>query len=145
VTILDAYAVVAFLRAEPAAAQVSSLLDGDSATLTAVGLAEVIDHMLRLADADEETLLLDLAQLGLLEAVPVDPALGASAGRLRARSYHRTRCAVSMADCLAAETARTTGQPLATADPHLLDVCHTERIATLVLPDTASNIWSPPN
>jgi hypothetical protein len=76
--------------------------------------------------------------------VPVDSAAGSAAGRLRARRYHRTRCAVSMADCIAAETARATGQPLATADPDLLDVCHAESIPSLPLPASDGTTWTPP-
>jgi hypothetical protein len=39
-----------------------------------------------------------------------------------------------MADCIAAETARATHRPLATADPDLLDVCLAERIEIIPLP-----------
>jgi predicted nucleic acid-binding protein len=144
VTILDAYAVIAFLRGEPAAAHVRPLLEDGSGALTAVGLAEVLDHLVRLAKADEDDAVLDLAQLGLLAALPVPADIGSAAGRLRARHYHRTRCAVSMADCIAAETARATGRPLATADPDLLGVCHTERITTRPLPASDSTTWKPP-
>lgn len=142
-TVLDAYAVVAYLRDEPAAIQVSRLLaDGDT-SLTAVGLAEVLDQLIRVAGADEEDAALDLAQLGLLETTSADSALGAAAGRLRARHYHRTRCAVSMADCVAAEAARRSAEPLATSDPHLLDVCHRERISVIVLPGSDGSVWKP--
>jgi PIN domain nuclease of toxin-antitoxin system len=145
-TILDAYAVIAYLRGEPAADRVRELLSqGEAAALTAVGLAEVVDHLVRLAGADEEDVLLDLGQLGLLEAVPVDPALGAAAGRLRAGHYHRARCSISMADCLAAEAARAAAQPLATSDPHLLAVCNLEEIDAIPLADTTGNTWIPPN
>jgi hypothetical protein len=60
-TVLDAYAVIAYLKAEPAAGQVRPLLTGGDATLTAVGVAEVIDHLVRLVGADEENAALDLA------------------------------------------------------------------------------------
>jgi predicted nucleic acid-binding protein len=80
---------------------------------------------------------LDLAQLDLLDGIVVDADLGLGAGRLRARRYHRRRCAVSMADCIAAEAARRSGAGLATSDPHLLDLCHAEGIPTTVL--TASD------
>src|SRR4051794_34736787 len=53
VTILDAYAVIAFLRDEPAADEVRPLLDNGDARLTTVGVAEVLDHLLRLAKVDE--------------------------------------------------------------------------------------------
>jgi predicted nucleic acid-binding protein len=144
VTVLDAYAVIAFLRGEPASEHVQPLLEDGSGVLTAVGLAEVLDHLVRLANADEDDAVLDLAQLGLLDALPVPADIGSAAGRLRARRYHRTRCAVRMADCIAAETARATERPLATADPDLLDVCHAERIATRPLPASDSTTWKPP-
>jgi hypothetical protein len=54
VTILDAYAVIDYLRGEPAAPQVRTLLESGEGVLTAIGLAEVLDHLVRLATADEE-------------------------------------------------------------------------------------------
>ena len=144
-TILDAYAVIAFLRAEPAADRVRDLINTSNGSLTAVGLAEVVDHLVRLVGVNEEEALLDLAQLGLLEAVAIDPSLGVAAGRLRAARYHRTRCVVSLADCLAAVTARATSRPLATSDPHLLTVCHLEGIDTVALVDTTGTLWTPPD
>ncbi len=145
VTVLDAYAVIAYLRDEPAAGEVRPLLDRGDATLTAVGIAEVLDHLVRLAGADEEDAALDLAQLGLLEGIEVDSELGLAAGRLRAHRYHRSRCAVSMADCIAAEAARTVKRNLATSDPHLLDVCNVEGIPAIVLTGSDGTRWAPPN
>jgi predicted nucleic acid-binding protein len=142
VTVLDAYAVIAYLRGEPAADQLRPLLQAEDGALTAVGLAEVLDHLVRLAGADEDDAVLDLAQLGVLDAIPVDGVIGNAAGRLRGRHHHRTRCPISMADCIAAETARATARPLATADPDLLDVCSTEGIAVIPLPGSDGTIWS---
>jgi predicted nucleic acid-binding protein len=142
-TVLDAYAVIALLRAEPAAAVVQAALERGDAALTAVGVGEVLDHLIRLAGADEEEATLDVAQLGLLDAVGVTAQLGAAAGRLRARHYHRTRCSVSMADCIVAELARTRGETLATSDPHLLNVCDAEGIDYVALPQSDGSIWSP--
>ena len=143
-TVLDAYAVIAYLRAEAAATEVKPLLKRPAAALTTVGVAEVLDHLIRIVGVDEEDAALDVAQLGLLDGIPVSPALGAAAGRLRARRYHRSRCTVSMADCIAAEAARSRAEPLATSDPHLLDVCQTENIARHVLPQSDGSIWTPP-
>lgn len=143
-TVLDAYAVIALLRGEPAAEQIESILASGPAVLTAVGVGEVLDHLVRVVGVDEEEAVLDLAQLGLLDAIGVDAATGSAAGRLRARRYHRTRCAVSMADCLAAEAARTTEDALATSDPHLLDLCHAEGIGHLALPAVDGTVWNPP-
>lgn len=142
---LDAYAVLAFLKGEPAAPEVRVLLEGNEpAVLTAVGVAEVLDHLIRIVGVDEEIASLDLAQLGLLDAQATDEATGAAAGRLRARRYHRTRCAVSLADCVEAETTRRLGARLATSDPHLLDVCHVEGIAINRLTGSSGTLWEPP-
>ncbi|WP_375503848.1 PIN domain-containing protein [uncultured Jatrophihabitans sp.] len=143
-TVLDAYAVIAYLRGEAAAGNVRPLLLTGDSVVTAVGLAEVLDHLVRVAGVDEEQATLDLAQLGLLDALPVPATVGAAVGRLRARHYHRTRCPVSVADCVAAESARWTDQPLATADPDLLDVCYAEGIGYLALPQSNGATWAPP-
>jgi PIN domain nuclease of toxin-antitoxin system len=142
-TVLDAYAVLAFLKGEPAATEVKALIDGADSMLTALGVAEVLDHLVRVSGTDEEDAMLDLAQLGLIDGDSIDARTGAAAGRLRARHYHRTRCQVSLADCVAAEVARSRSQPLATADPHLLDVCHAEGIAIAVLPASDGSRWAP--
>lgn len=113
------------------------------ATLTAVGLGEVLDHLVRLAGVDEEEAALDLAELGLLDAVAVDAAMGAASGRLRARYYHRSRCAVSMADGVAAAIARARNDVLVSSDPHLLDVCARESIGVVVLPGSDGKRWTP--
>jgi predicted nucleic acid-binding protein len=93
--------------------------------------------------ADEEEAALDLAQLGLASPSPVDAELGLQAGLIRARHYHRKNRAVSLADCLAAETARAAGAQLASADPHLLDLCREEGIPIIPLPDSTGRTWSP--
>ena len=143
-TILDAYAVLAYLKGERAASEVRPLLDFADSALTAIGLAEVLDHLVRLSGADEEDAALDLVQLGLVDAVSVDAKIGAAAGLLRGRHYHRVSCRVSLADCVAAEVARSRRQPVASADPHLLDVCHVEGIAVTVLTASNGSRWTPP-
>ena len=142
-TILDSYAVLAFLKNEAAASEVEALIAGGGAALTVVGLAEVLDHLIRIGGADEEDASLDVAQLRLNDPVPIDEKLAAAAGRLRARRYHRVRCAVSLADCLAAEIARSQARSLATSDPALLDVCHDEGIAVTVLTGSDGSRWTP--
>jgi PIN domain nuclease of toxin-antitoxin system len=131
--VLDSFAVLAFLKDEPASGQVQLLIQGEEDTaLTALGVAEVMDHLVRLMGADEEEAALDLAQLGLASPSPVDAELGHQAGLIRARHYHRKNRAVSLADCLAAEMARAASAQLASANPHLLD-----------LPDSTGRTWSP--
>jgi PIN domain nuclease of toxin-antitoxin system len=141
--LLDAFAIIALLRGEHAADEVQRLLESDpDATLTALGVGDVLDHMVRVMGINDEEAALDLAQLGLerVPALSVDVAL--RAGLLRSHRYHRVRCAVSLADCAAAEEARRLLCPLATSDPRLLDVCHVEGIATISLPDSNGVRWS---
>ena len=143
-TVLDAFAVLAFLKDEPAAGEVAELLRAvPRPALSALGVAEVLDHLVRLVGLDEEEAVLDLAQLGLAETHAVDADLASSAGRLRARHHHRRDRAVSLADCVAAEVARRERLALATSDPHLLDMCHAEGIAYVALPDARGTTWAP--
>jgi hypothetical protein len=62
---------------------------------------------------------------------------------LRARHYHRRERAISLAACVAAETARALNASVASADPHLLDMCRDEGIAVLALPDGNGDTWTP--
>ncbi len=140
-TVLDAYAVLAFLKDEPAASAVVSSL-GAGAALTVLGVAEVVDHLVRVVGVDEETAVLDLAELGLLDGIQVDPVTGLHAGGLRGRHYHRTKCAVSLADCVAAAAAERRRGPLVTSDPHLLDMCVAEGIEYTPLPGSDGSIWT---
>lgn len=142
-TVLDAFAVIALLRGEPAAEEVRSELNAGDAHLTAVGLGEVIDHLVRVVGTTDEDAALDVAQLGLANAIAVDDEIALRAGLLRARQNHRRQRAVSLADCIAAEVARATSTALATADPHLLDLCAAEGIAVVSLPDSSGSRWSP--
>ena len=138
---LDAFAVVALLRGEPAAGEVRLLLP--EAVLTSTGLAEVVDRLVRVHGQEADEIVLDLAELGLLDAVPVDPSDGVAVGLLRAAHYHRERRAVSLADCVVAQAARRVGAAVATADPHLLDLCHQEGIDVVPLPSSAGQRWRP--
>jgi predicted nucleic acid-binding protein len=143
-TVLDADAVLALLKDEPAAELVENTIRTDpTAALTALGVAQVLDHLVRLAGAEEDDAALDLAQLGLAEPFVVDAPVAMAAGMLRARHYHRRTRAISLADCVAAETARATDAPLMTSDAHLLATCAAEGIRYLALPDTSGATWSP--
>lgn len=143
--VLDAYAVIAYLRDEPAASQVGRLLtEHPDAELAVLGVAEVLDYLVRLAGADEEEAALDVAQLGLADARPLTTDLAVRAGLLRARRYHRRQCAISLADCVAAEAAWAADAPLVSSDPALLQTCHDEGIPFIALPDRRGSTWAPP-
>jgi predicted nucleic acid-binding protein len=144
VTLLDSYAVLALLKGEPAADQVQQLLAEDSAAaLTVLGVAELLDHLVRLVGVEEDAAVLDLAQLGLLAPAVLTADVALQAGLLRASNYHRRDRAISLADCVLAASARASGSPVATADPHLLDTCRAEGIGVMPLPDAQGRTWSP--
>lgn len=140
-TVLDAYAVVAYLRNEPAAEDVTGLLRRPT-TLSAVNATEVIDQLVRVFGRDADDVHADLAILSQagMEIVSLTPAVGADAGRLRARHYHREHCAVSLADCVAGATALDRGLALATSDPALATVIRVEGGEVYGLPDSKGQL-----
>lgn len=118
-TLLDAYAVIAVLRGEQAAVEVTPLLDdGQTVAIHPLNLAEVIDRLARSTAAEPDEIETDVSLLGITLTDASDKPL-IQAGRLHASAYHRTRCPVSLADCVAAAQALTSKMALATSDPHL--------------------------
>jgi len=86
VIVLDSYAVVALLKYEPVSIQLQRLVEDDEeALLTSLGVAQVLDHLVRLASTEEDEAVLDLAQLGLICPAVVEADIGARAGLFRAR------------------------------------------------------------
>ena len=139
-TVLDAYAVIAYLRGEPSADEVADLLHGPT-ILTSVNAAEVLDQMVRVFGSDPDGVEADLALLSHagMTVQAVTHELGMEAGRIRARRYHRDRAAISLADCVAASTSLAVGRPLATADPALAAVLRAEGGDVHALPDGKGN------
>lgn len=114
-TLLDAYAVIAVLRGEPAARTVRALLEDGGCSVHPLNLAEVLDRVARASRVDVDDLESDIALLGLgTTSVTADDLV--EAGRWRARHYHRTQRPVSLADCVAAVHARRREMPLASGD-----------------------------
>ncbi len=140
-TVLDAYAVIAYLRGEPSSGEVAGLLR-EPTQLTAVNAAEVCDQMTRVFGRDPDSIEADLALLAYagMHMLPVTSELAIQAGRLRARHYHRQHCAVSLADCIASAAALTTSHPLATADPDLATLVRAEGGQVHPLPDSKGRL-----
>jgi len=134
VTLLDAYALVAWLAGEPCAPEVRPFIQAGS-SIASVNLAEVVDRMARIYDADVGADLDLLTSTGL-DVVPLDTGLAVRAGELRGRRYDRRTADVSMADCIAAVTALDLGVPLATSDPALAAVVVAEGGTVVALPDS---------
>jgi PIN domain nuclease of toxin-antitoxin system len=139
--VLDAYAVLAYLRDERAAEAVGDLLARPT-KLSAANAAEVLDQLVRVYGCDPDDVHADLVMLAHtgMELAPVSIEVGMLAGRLRARHYHRERVSVSLADCVAAATALCTGYPLATADPPLASLVRAEQGKIHALPDTSGRL-----
>jgi PIN domain nuclease of toxin-antitoxin system len=141
VTVLDAYALLAYLRGEDAADEVAGLLRSPT-TLSAVNAAEVVDQLVRVFGRDPDDVHADLALLSQagMRIAPVSPDIGILAGRLRARHYHRDRRTVSLADCVAAATALSEQAPLVTSDPALADLVRAEGGDIHGLPDSKGQL-----
>lgn len=135
-TLLDAYALIAFLVGGPAAAQVRAILrEGDAAVATA-NLAETLDvaarrHGLAVSDAME---IIDPLLDGPLTAIPLDAGLAQRAAEIRANHYHRSKRPISLADAVLIASARP-GDRLATADPDVLAVAKVEGLTSIALPE----------
>lgn len=131
--LLDAYALIAYLRDEPAAAAVQDLLWKGGLAMSAVQLGEVVDRMERIDGVPADEVEVVVSALAI-EVLPADYAVGAEAGRLRARHYRPTVRTLSIADAFCAATAVLHRCALATADPVLLAVAEAEGCAALRLP-----------
>jgi PIN domain nuclease of toxin-antitoxin system len=137
VTVLDAYAVIAYLRREPAGAAVKPLLQGPT-LLCAANAAEVVDQLVRVHAQNLDKVEVNLAILNRIgmTITPVTEPIAILAGILRARHYDKRTAAVSHADCLAAATALRESQPLATADPPLARLVRAEGGKVIALGET---------
>lgn len=136
-TVLDAYAVISYLRGEASAEEVAELLRSPT-VLTSVNAAEVRDQMVRVFGADPDALEADMALLSHagMTVLAVTPEIGMEAGRIRARRYHREHAAMSLADCVAASATLAGYGPLATSDPALAATVRAEGGEVHALPDS---------
>jgi uncharacterized protein with PIN domain len=138
VTVLDAYAIVAFVAEEPAAADVEELLRAGGCLLTTINLAEAVDVIRRVHGVPERDLRAVTEPL-LDESVTVIRPSLAHAWRsadLRTRYYDRRSRALSLADCFLL-AAVGPNDAVATADQLVADVARAEGLAVTALADTA--------
>jgi predicted nucleic acid-binding protein len=143
VIVLDAYALEAYLNDELPVADVVEplLLSGEQVLISGINLAETLDRMIRvhrMAPAELEANLLGTG----VHVTAVDEPTAFEAARLRAAHYHRTRRAVSIADCCAAALALDRDAPLVTSDPALLGLIADENGRYMVLPDSEGKVWT---
>ncbi|MDQ3873948.1 MAG: PIN domain-containing protein [Actinomycetota bacterium] len=134
-TVLDAYALLAFLLGGPAAAQVRAILrEGDAAVATA-NLVEVLDVSQRVhgVPIPRTVELLEPLFEGPLSAVPLDSVMARRAAEIRAEHYHRSSRPLSLADAVLIASARQ-GDRIATADADVLAVAKREKLELVALP-----------
>ena len=134
-TLLDAYALVAFLVGGPAAADVRTILREGNAAVSTANLTEVLDVCQRvygvsIAKAME---IIDPLLEGALSAIPLDISVTRRAAQIRATHYHRASRPISLADAVLIASAKQADR-VATADPDVLAVAGAEGIASLELP-----------
>jgi PIN domain nuclease of toxin-antitoxin system len=135
VTLLDAYALIAFLVGGPATEQVRAILrEGDAAVATA-NLAEALDVSQRVyrVPIPRAIEVLEPLLAGPLTAVPLDSMVARRAAEIRARHYHRSSRPISLADAVLVGSAEPDDR-IATADPHVLAVTRAENLESVALP-----------
>jgi uncharacterized protein with PIN domain len=144
VILLDAYALTALLAGEPAAEEVGELIAGAPAAVSAPNLAEAADRLARIYGiAVERTraAVETLEQSTDLKVRAAERPHAWRAAELRVKHYHRTRCPLSLGDCLL--LAATAHQDrLATADPHVLAIADEEQIEWIALPDSRGHRYA---
>jgi PIN domain nuclease of toxin-antitoxin system len=131
-TLLDAFALVAFLDDEPAAPDVERLLARGDAAMSAVNLAEAAQRKLRMSSVTLPELQEVVGSLPVA-VIPYSEGHAWRAAALRSRHYNRRDSAVSLADCCLVAVA-TPADRIATADAAVLRMAEAEGISTVELP-----------
>src|SRR4051794_35973442 len=135
VTVLDAYALIAYVIGGPAQEQVIALLRGGKCTIATANLIEVFDvvgrqHGYPVGRVAE---IIDPLFATTLSVVHLDEHLAQRAGELRVEHYHRSRSPLSLADVILIASAQP-GDRIATADPDVLATASSLGIETVELP-----------
>lgn len=143
--LLDAYALTALLAEEPAADEVAELIAAGATAVAAPNLAEACDRLGRLYGVAVERTRVAVESLEQTSGLRVRAAERDHAWRaaeLRVEHYHRSRCPLSLGDCL---LLAMTGdhEQVATADPHVLDTAAAKHIPWVALPDSRGRRHEP--
>lgn len=113
-----------------------------ASSISATNLAEVVDSLVRVRGHDPETVRerIHVLMVAGLEVEPVWLRVTWLATSLRAARYHRTRSAISLADCVCIATAITLETDLATTDPALAEVARNAGVTVVALPDSTGTL-----
>jgi predicted nucleic acid-binding protein len=128
--LLDAFALVAFLKGEPETDAVEQLLRG-GVEVSAANLTEALDVVGRL-DGVEAKALRDLVEPLLVGSITLTSITSRHVWRateIRRRHYRRKKCPLSLGDALLLAVAAGSSGELATGDADLLRVAREEGIA----------------
>jgi PIN domain nuclease of toxin-antitoxin system len=137
-TLLDAYALLAFLRDEPAADEVAEILRGDDVAIVSANLAEVVDQLMRRAQIERSVITEALSPVldERLVVLPVGGQVAWTAAEVRAQHYRRKDAELSLADCLLIASAAD-GDAIATSDAPVAETARARGILVVGLPDSA--------
>jgi PIN domain nuclease of toxin-antitoxin system len=128
VTVLDAWALLALLRGEPAGPQVEAVVAAGDTVASWINLGEVFYKEARIVgEARATAVLTDLA--ASVRAEEPDRALVLSAAKIKVQG------GLSYADCFALATAARHGAPLLTGDPEIVAAPGGVRVVDLRLPE----------
>jgi predicted nucleic acid-binding protein len=136
VTLLDANALIAVIRGEPAMERVLAIFREGAVAITTANLAEVFDSVARRAGHSHDRIADVVEPLleGPLKPVSVDVALARRAAEVRSAHYHRKRQPLSLADCVLLAAASGPQDKIATSDSDVLAVAAELGIETIELP-----------
>jgi len=132
--LLDAFALIALLAEEAAAEQVETLIRRGDTAITPINLAEALDVLQRVGQIPRERLqTLTTPLIGEhIKLAQIDEQIARDAADIRARRYHRTRCPLSLADCILL-AATGSSDTLATADRALIRTAEAENVTVTAL------------
>jgi predicted nucleic acid-binding protein len=105
--------------------------------ICSLNAAEVVNRVSRFSGepADEVVETMQVWFDAGLRCVPLGWDRARRAAELRSVHYHRTRCAVSLADCGALTLAEQLGAQLVISDAAMIRIARAEGIAVLPVPD----------
>lgn len=136
--LLDANALIALLRDEPAASEVEGLLHARECATPASCLTEVVDRLIRRGAVPPEKVVdrvepLIGAKLGIL---PIENRVAWWAGEVRGLHYARGDADLSLADCLLLAAAGPDDE-VATSDGAVARAARALDIGIVALPDSS--------
>jgi predicted nucleic acid-binding protein len=136
VTLLDANALIALIRGEPAMERVQAILREGPTAMTTANLAEVFDSAARRAGLSHTRIadVIDPLLEGPLRSISVDVELARRAAEMRSAHYHRKHRPLSLADCILLAAASGSKDKIASSDSDVLAVAAGLGIETIELP-----------